>query len=195
MVRQPRKGSLAMTHNNNITGNDSFEKSTHQNIPPKPIPLLVIPEQIPDTLKAIDQWLIWRYFWQKGKWDKPPLQSHGGNLADTTNPKTWSTFDAAMAAYKTRLVDGIGFVFAKHNRLVGIDLDHCRDAESGEIEPWALEIINTFQTYTELSPSGTGIHMIAGGTLSGSGIKTARIEMYDTARYFTCTGHRLEVSR
>jgi putative DNA primase/helicase len=167
---------------------------THEtNIPPKPIPLVVIPEHIPDTLKAIDQWVVWRYFWQKGKWDKPPLQSRGGNLASTNNPKTWGTFDAAMAAYQTGAVDGIGFVFAKKNRIVGIDLDHCRIPETGIIDPWALELIERLSTYQELSPSGTGVHIIAGGALPGLGVKTAKVEMYDTGRYFTMTGHRLEV--
>jgi putative DNA primase/helicase len=137
---------------------------THtNNIPPKPIPLTVLPDHIPAELKVIDHWVVWRYFWldDRQKWDKPPLQSHGGNLASSTNAKTWSTFDAAMAAYETRVVDGIGFVFAKKSRLVGIDLDHCRSVETGIIEPWALEIINSFRTYTELSCSGTGVHIKA----------------------------------
>jgi putative DNA primase/helicase len=182
-----------MTPENSIHDSGQSGQSTGQEPPPKPTALLVIPEPIPDELKAIDQWVVWRYAWQKGKWDKPPLQSRSGNLASTTKPKTWSTFDAAMAAYETGTVDGIGFVFAKKNRLVGIDLDHCRDLETSLIEPWALEIIHSFRTYTELSPSGTGIHIIAGGVLPGPGVKTARVEMYDTGRYFTMTGHQPEV--
>jgi putative DNA primase/helicase len=166
-----------------------------QNIPPKPTALPVQPESIPSELKAIDQWVVWRYFWLKDrqKWDKPPLQSRSGNLASTTNSKTWSTFDAAMAAYETSRVDGIGFVFAKKNRLVGIDLDHARNPETGIIEPWALEIIASFHTYMELSPSGSGVHIIGSGTLPGPGVKTPQVEIYDTGRYFTMTGHRLEV--
>jgi putative DNA primase/helicase len=180
-----------MTHNPNNTA----DQATGQDRPPKPVPLQVIPEQIPAELKAIDQWVIWRYFWQKGKWDKPPLQSHTGNLASTTSPQTWSTFEAAIDTYNSGSMDGIGFVFAKKNRLVGIDLDHCRNSETGIIDAWALEIIRTIWSYTELSPSGTGIHIIGGGTLPGPGKKTPQIEMYDTGRYFTITGHHLEVSR
>jgi putative DNA primase/helicase len=182
-----------MTHNPNIHETDPSEQSAGQEHPPKPHALAIIPESIPDTLKAIDQWVVWCYFWQKGKWDKPPLQSYSGNLASTTNPKSWSTFDAAMAAYETGTVDGIGFVFAKKNRFVGIDLDHCRNPETGIIEPWALEIINSFRTYIELSCSARGVHIIGGGTLPGPGIKTPQVEMYDDARFFTMTGHRLGV--
>jgi putative DNA primase/helicase len=169
---------------------------THNpNIPPKPVALKVFPDNIPTELKAIDQWVCWRYAWleDRQKYDKPPVQSHGGNLASTTNPKTWSTFDAAMRAYETGTVDGIGFVFARKNRLVGVDLDRCRNPETGVIDDWALDMIRVFRTYTELSPSGTGVHIIGGGTLPGPGVKTAQVEMYDTGRYFTMTGHTLEV--
>jgi putative DNA primase/helicase len=163
--------------------------------PPKPTVLRVIPDTIPPELKSLPQWVVWRYFWQSEKWDKPPLCARDGNLASTTNPKTWSTFDAAMAAYASDLFDGIGFVFVKEHRLVGIDLDHCRDTETGDITPWAWDIIRSFATYTEISPSGTGIHLIAAGTLPGKGVKTPRGEMYDTARYLTITGHCLEGRR
>jgi putative DNA primase/helicase len=184
-----------MPYEDSIPENDQSRQSAAQEQPPKPHALVVIPESIPDELKAIDQWVVWRYLWLKDrqKWDKPPLQSHGGNLASTTNPKTWSTFDAAMFAYGTGTVDGIGFVFAKKNRLTGIDLDHARDPETGIIDAWALEMINRFRTYTELSCSGRGIHLIGSGTLPGPGVKTAQVEMYDDARFFTMTGHRLEV--
>jgi hypothetical protein len=81
-----------------IHQNDPFGKSAGQTIPPKPRPLIVVPDHVPTELKAIDQWVVWRHFWlgNRQKWDKPPLQSHGGNLASATNPKTWSTFEAAM---------------------------------------------------------------------------------------------------
>jgi putative DNA primase/helicase len=169
--------------------------SADLSLPPKPTALRVIPNAIPPELKALPQWVVWRYFWQSEKWDKPPLCARDGNLASSTNPKTWSAFDEAMNTYASGLFDGIGFVFVKENRLVGIDLDHCRDTETGDVAPWAQTIINDFVTYTEISPSGTGIHLIAAGTLPGKGVKTPRGEMYDTGRYLTITGHRLEVCR
>jgi hypothetical protein len=43
--------------------------------------------------------------------------------------------------------------------LGGIDLDTCRDPKTGEIAPWAQEIIDRFQTYTEISPSQTGVKL------------------------------------
>jgi primase-polymerase (primpol)-like protein len=166
-------------------------------IPPKPAALVVLPDSIPVALKALDQWVVWRYFWleDRQKWDKPPLQARSGNKASSTDRKTWSPFDVAMTTYETGLFDGVGFVLTKKNRLTAIDLDHCRDPQTNDIAAWALEIVERFSTYTELSPSGGGLHLIAMGTLPGKGVKTPHGEMYDTARYITTTGHRLEMGR
>lgn len=84
----------------------------------------------------------------------------------------------------------------------GIDLDHCRNKETGEIEPWALEIIKILNSYTETSPSGTGIRIFvtAGDDFpsvnrkkgglgeSGKGV----IEIANTGKYFSVTGNHLE---
>jgi putative DNA primase/helicase len=180
-----------MAHNHKITETPHEGKFDEHPRSPKPIPLVVLPEHVPTELKAMNQWLVWRYFWQKGKWDKPPLQAHGGNLASSTNPKTWSTFEAAMVAYSSRIMDGLGFVLVKTNHLVGIDLDHCRNPETGTIDAWAQAIVDAFDTYTELSPSGTGLHLLVHGTLPGKGLKTAQGEMYDRGRYLTASGHIL----
>jgi putative DNA primase/helicase len=182
-----------MAHNSNIHEDDLSGQPADQARPPKPTALRVIPEGIPLELKALSQWVVWRYFWQKGKWDKPLLQSHTGNLASHSSPKTWSTYQAAVNAYlfNGANLDGIGFVFTKENGFVGVDLDDCRDPQTGVIEPWAQEIIDQFNTYTEISTSGTGVHLIGQGTLPGQGVKTASIEMYDHVRYFCTTGNVL----
>jgi hypothetical protein len=52
---------------------------THdKSIPPKPIPLVVLPQNIPEGLKILNQWLIWKYFYKAdlGYWDKPPLDAN-----------------------------------------------------------------------------------------------------------------------
>jgi putative DNA primase/helicase len=164
-----------------------------QAIPPRPQALPVIPEQIPEPLKALKQFVIWRYFWIADKhiWDKPPLNGRTGNAASSTNPATWTTFDQTTKSYASGLFDGIGFVLCKKNQRVGCDLDHCRDPATGEIDAWAWDIIQALNTYTEISPSGTGFHLLAEGTLPGKGRKKGAIEFYDTARYLTLTGQHL----
>ncbi|MBI4595132.1 MAG: hypothetical protein HY730_02010 [Candidatus Tectomicrobia bacterium] len=74
----------------------------------------------------------------------------------------------------------------------GIDFDHCRNPETGEVEPWAMEIILRFGSYCEISPSQTGVKFWVRGTLPGPGHKKGNIEIYDQGRYFTVTGHTLE---
>jgi hypothetical protein len=85
---------------------------------------------------------------------------------------------------------GIGFVFTRDSGLVGIDLDKCRDPETGETEAWAKAILRELNSYTELSQSGRGWHAIVKGSLPEGGNRKGRVEMYDRDRYFVMTGKR-----
>ena len=72
----------------------------------------------------------------------------------------------------------------------GIDLDHCLDPATGEIEPWARDILAQFSgTYAEISPSKKGVKIFVRGTVPG-GIKKGNIEIYPSGRFFTVTGNR-----
>jgi putative DNA primase/helicase len=168
---------------------------------PKALP--VIPKNLPAELEAIDQWVVWRYVSETDPetgevdWDKPPLNARTLRLASSTDASTWSTFDQALEAYQRGGLDGIGLVLhrakdATGPGLVGIDLDKCRNPETGEVEDWAQEIIRDLDSYTEVSPSGRGIRIFLYGTLPPSGRKKGRFECYETGRYVTVTGHRLE---
>lgn len=125
--------------------------------------------------------------------DKKP-HSAPGRLASSTDPATWLTYDEAVALASRERLAGIGFVFAPSDPYTGIDLDKCRDAATGAIQPWAQRLIERFSSYTEVSPSGTGVHILVRATLPGPGKKKNRpegpgvVEMYDRARYFTITG-------
>jgi len=147
-------------------------------------------ENIPQELKAYDQWVVWKWETRKGKPTKPLYNVVTGKNASHSDPETWGTFKQAVAAYETpdSGFDGIGFVFAEEDPFCGIDLDKCRDLVSGNIEPWALKLIKEFDSYTEISPSGTGLKIFIKGHLSGGGIKTKHVEVYDRQRYFTVTG-------
>ena len=180
-----------MTHNPNNTADPTVGQAR----PPKPIPLQVIPDQIPAELKALDQWLIWRYLYKPdlGYWDKPPLNANQhGNTAKSTDPKTWATFEKALSIYHLGKYDGIGIALTEKNGLVGFDLDDCRDPETGEIEPTALAIVEGIPTYWEISPSGTGLRGFGYGRKPGSRCRAGDFEMYVSGRYLCITGHHLE---
>lgn len=149
-------------------------------------------DNIPDELKATPQWVVWRYEDHgKPKRDKVPYNPRTERRAKSNDPQTWASFAEARAAFDHGGYDGVGFVFAEDGGLVGIDLDGCRDPETGELEPWAAEIVKRMNSYTEVSPSGTGVHIFVKGALPAGGRKKGKIEMYREGRFFTVTGRHL----
>jgi hypothetical protein len=163
------------------------------NIPPKPIPLVVLPNNIPTDLKALDQWLVWRYFLKDGDWTKPPLDANkSGNAGSSTDPKTWATVEKALSTYQLGTLDGIGLALREENSIVGFDLDNCRDPETGEIAQGALTIVAQLPTYWEISPSGTGLRGFAYGQKHGGRCRIGDFEMYTHGRYLCITGHHLD---
>ena len=146
--------------------------------------------RIPGELLEYRQWVLWRRAEVNGRITKMPISPWSGKAAACDKPQTWSTYKHVRYALGRHHCDGIGFVFTKVDPFCGIDLDHCR-AANGKICPGALEVIKRFNSYAELSPSGTGAHILIRATLTGTGRRTGRIEMYDSGRYFTITGKHL----
>jgi len=144
--------------------------------------------RIPDDLKPLRHWVTW-------KPDKVPVNPLTGQNAASDNPETWGSFEQAVDFYKKNKANdcaGIGFMFGQDDPFTGVDLDKCVNPETGEIEPLAKEIIQKLNSYTEISPSGTGVHIIVSGELPPGRRKEGRIEMYCQGRYFTMTGNHLE---
>jgi putative DNA primase/helicase len=141
-------------------------------------------DNIPQELRERKQWVNWQPVERNGKVTKVPY-GRDGKRASTTDPATWMTFEAARECDLERL----GFVFRKDDPFFGVDVDECRDPETGEIAPWAQKIVDELATYTEISPSGTGLHSIGRGTLPPGGRRKGSIEMYNQDRYFCMTGN------
>lgn len=149
---------------------------------------------LPDELKARRQWVLWRYEVRPGK-DKPakrPYSPGTGRPARTDHPATWGTFVQALARYRHGGWQGLGFVFSVDDPYCGIDLDDCRDLETGVIAPWAGQMVEQMRSYTEISASGQGLHILIKAALPDhSGRKHGAVEIYDAHRYFAVTGERL----
>jgi primase-polymerase (primpol)-like protein len=148
-------------------------------------------ENIPERLTERPQWVNWRLEERDDKMTKVPYTPGTLRRASSTDLMTWRTFSEALTAYEAggSSYDGIGFVFCSADPFAGIDLDKCRNPESGEISPWAEKIISSVQEgYVEISPSGTGIHIIVEGTVRGGGMRKGKLEMYGRDRFFTITG-------
>lgn len=163
------------------------------------------PNVAPRELRERRQWVGWRWGIRDGKKTKIPRGAHryGNNLIQTVegksnDPSTWASYEDALALG----LDGVGFVFSPDDPYMGIDLDGCRDPATNEIAPWAWEIIDAANSYTEVSPSGTGVKIFGYGslplgvgnerTIGGEiGGKASKVEAYDHGHYFAVTGERL----
>lgn len=159
--------------------------------------MVVDPDRIPIQLKERPQWVNWRWEQRVNKLTgelkrtKPPYQPSGTH-AESDNPKTWVSFAECLAAYQRGGFNGIGYVITKEDGLVGVDLDHCRDQETGIIAPWALSIVERLNSYSEISPSGTGLRIFIQAKLPPRDRKLGHFEVYDSGRYLTITGNHLE---
>lgn len=156
------------------------------------IPVLYL-DNIPSELKEYAQWVLWKTWERDNKPTKVPFNARTGQTASVSDPSTWSTYELAIRTIESHKSEwsGIGFVFTSSDPFVGVDLDKCRNLETGEIEPWAQAIIDRLNTYTELSQSGKGVHCIVKGKLPSSGKRKNSIEMYDDVRFFVFTGSHL----
>lgn len=142
---------------------------------------------IPGELADLLRWVIWRRERRDDKWTKVPYCARRpDHRASSTDETTWAPFHVAVGA--SAGADGIGFVFREGDGLTGIDLDKACNPDTGQIAPWALEIVTMLASYTERTPSLTGLHILARGNLPPGPRRKGQIEMYDEARYFTVTG-------
>lgn len=138
---------------------------------------------IPPSIADMRRWVLWRLEERDGKMTKIPYQP-GGVRARSNDPSTWHAYNdvARQSGFS-----GIGVMLG--GGLVGIDLDHVID--NGVMMDDARVIIEEIDSYAELSPSKTGVHIIAFGRLPTGRRRKGYVEMYDSGRFFTFTGHHL----
>lgn len=142
-------------------------------------------EQFPQPLKEARRWVCFDAA-------KTPINPATGKNAMPNEPSTWGTLAAAQAAVTRYGLRGVGVLLG--DGLCGIDIDHCRDPATGALSDMAVQIIARMDSYTEASPSGTGVHILFTGTKPAGPCRKSSIglEMYDGGRYFTVTGNVLE---
>jgi putative DNA primase/helicase len=153
----------------------------------KPAQLEIKHENIPRELKEKDQWCLWKWELRDGRWTKPPYTPKG-TPAKSNDPATWSTYAQACAAVPH--FDGLGFMFSESNGYVGLDWDNARDPEDGRPRDWVKRYLQTFNSYTEISPSGKGFKTIVKGTVPKDH-HGEKIGLFSKTRYFCVTGHVL----
>lgn len=153
---------------------------------------LQVEAPVPPELAEREQWVAWRYEHRAGetKPTKVPYDARTGQRASTTDPSTWTSLERAQQFCVTSGAAGVGYVLSEHDPYVGVDLDHCRNPQSGAIDHWARDIVTRLNSYTEVSPSGAGLRIFVRGDLPPRGRRKGSIEMYTRARFLTITGDR-----
>ena len=112
-------------------------------------------------LCARPQWAIWRLTWRHSRWTKPPFRCDDPHrFASSSDPSSWSSYENAVTA----AVEGHGltYMLTPEDPFAAIDIDHVRDPVTGTIENWAQRFLDrASHSYTEISPSGTGLRIWA----------------------------------
>jgi hypothetical protein len=160
---------------------------------------------LPNAIAAMagfNRWVGWRWVTlPDGRRDKPPFRGDYPEFhASTTKPNSWVPFSTAAKSYEDGKLDGIGYVCADDADRVYWDLDNCRDPVTGEIADWATAYVEECDSYTEITPSLTGLRIIGthGGALKAPihsayelpGGGTGEV-FFRAVRYITVTGNRL----
>lgn len=180
------------------------------------------------TLSGLPRWVAWQTEERRTEHALPdvppaltkvPYAPRGAGRAASNAPSTWGTRLQAEQRLQTlpraHGPSGVGIMLgvredAPSLALGGIDLDTCRNPDTGELAPWALTIIDRFATYTEVSPSGTGVKLFfqyrtddraalqSGGIThgrtwkQGEGEHPPAIELHLSNRYFAVTDQKLD---
>src|SRR5258706_14866246 len=126
-------------------------------------------ENVPDELRQSAHWMVWGWRQRRasGKWAKVPHSVSTKAPADALNAANWCAFERACLAMGVGGYSGIGYVPTVDDGFTLADLDGCRDVETGELAAWARAFVARFDTYTEVSPSGTGLRLVLKGKKPG----------------------------
>ncbi len=134
--------------------------------------------------------------------NKAPINLMTGEFAKTSDNKTWCNFEYAInnySRYKNVLGLGIVFTSTPYGQICGIDIDECRD-DNCKINKEAQSIIDMFDSYTEISANGKGVHILIFANKKIADCKKSGfdfchdIEIYDRTHFFTVTGNIINKS-
>jgi AAA domain len=159
------------------------------------------------------QWAVWKWTQKPdGSWQKPPFMAmQPDRHASTTDPSTWNGYETALATVQAGHADCISYILTADDPFGAVDLDHCRDLETRSIDIWAQLFLHRGRdTYTEVTPSGTGVRiwgLADGGPLHRKFTLKAGPKEFEpdkvicaelfrrTHKALTVTGYRLDTVR
>ena len=184
----------------NLSADNTSAETINQNVvTPKTDSAVSDYGHVPEEMKHLPHWVV-------ATANKLPINPASGYGAKSNDPSTWSSFDVCLSYLKENYgkevtignqkssIEGLGFMFQKETGLVGIDIDHCLDADGNIVDERVKAILDTNDSYAEVSKSCSGIHIITRAQKNFSSNKVHLtdeivLEVYDSARYFFITGN------
>lgn len=143
------------------------------------------PEAIPEELKAGEVFVTC----DENKVPQIAIPSGRVFAASSTDPDSWRDYPVALETWiENEHIAGIGRVITAEDDYAGVDLDACIDPDTGELQPWASSIVERLDSYTEISPSLTGVKIWVKAPELKTAYKKPGLEVYPRGRYFTVTG-------
>jgi hypothetical protein len=137
-------------------------------------------------LKTLKQWVVWRYEVVHGENTKVPYQANGARAA-TNRPDDWMSYEQAAQLVQAYPQLGLGFVLTEQDDFACIDLD-AKKPNSEYKQQAQQQILDTFNSYAEMSPSGKGLHIWVKGKIpDGARFDDIEVEIYSSNRYITIT--------
>lgn len=161
-------------------------------------PVVVPPvwDNIPQDLATRQQWLLWKFEAKEGqaKPGKIPYYVQGGRRTggqgDDKDRQRLATLAVVRRAYERGGWTGIGFAFLPDDGLIGIDIDGAIDPATGVVTDRCANIIKACASFTEVSPSGKGVHIIVQGTTETNKSNDIGLEVFCGRQFFTFTANR-----
>lgn len=190
----------------NLSADNTSDETINQNVVnPKTDSAVSDYSHVPEEMKQLPHWVV-------ATANKLPINPASGYGAKSNDPSTWSSFDVCLSYLKENYgkevsignqmssIEGLGFMFQKETGLIGIDIDHCLDANGNIVDERVKAILDANDAYAEVSKSCSGIHIISRGQKNFSSNKMHLtdeivLEVYDSARYFFITGNLLSAEK
>jgi hypothetical protein len=175
--------------------NGGYTDADKENPDERPEPIPVNPGGISGELISYPHWVCWRFVWKskRGEWSKVPINPETGENAKANDLTTATSFQQALEYHQREDTDtdGLGFIVTG-SPFAGVDQDGVFDPATGEFVDGARDRLETLDAPSEFSPGGRGTRTFLIGDLPDGSRKGDPVEMYDSGRYLTVTGQRIE---
>ncbi|MDS0221035.1 hypothetical protein NDI54_06705 [Haloarcula sp. S1AR25-5A] len=145
-------------------------------------------QRLPTEIQTLQRWICW----QSDNGEKQAVAPESGESAVSLNDAT--SLNEAKHSFETEGHDGIALVL--DDELVAVRLLDAVEGSSHNpsIEDWAKEVIDSIDSYTEISPSGDDVLLLAEGEVPDDAIDTEEVEVSSVGSIVPITGKALDSS-